>query len=106
MTNQPTEPPADKLRVAVCEAIGWKRGDIRRSPFIIVEGWISPDGDEWQDLPPLTLDLMHEAEKTLNDDETDDYSGVLWDVCQLTKTRRWHATAEQRARAFCKVKDL
>jgi hypothetical protein len=58
----------------------------------------------------LTLDLMHEAEKTLDDSNLDMYRHrlrcIVADPSNVSKpidNYIWHATARQRAIAFCMV---
>ncbi len=107
-------------RIAIAEACGWR---LHRDPNSMK--WIPPNGsflypwhrteaDAWRYatihmrpmLPDFCYDLnaMHMAEETLKDDaERDAYSDALKTV---TNGWKWHATAQERANAFCMILDL
>lgn len=94
----------EQQRIKIAKACGWK------SEFVAVpdgdEGdiWIKPDGFSGE-LPDYLNDLnaMHEAEKTLSEDNRKSYRGWLVVVCC---GNHWHATAAQRAEAFLRTLNL
>lgn len=76
-----------EMRVAISEACGWDAS------------WVDPLSN---------LSLMHEAEKVLDENQWEDYFNHISDVV----ARDWpddyygkciHATAKQRAEAFCRT---
>ena len=96
-------------RIAIAEACGWKRSDLRPS-------WCHPDNwsmakngsyEVWvsrDKLPDYFNDLnaMHEAEKVLNEKQEDIMNSTLWNIMDGRKYL-WHATASQRAEAFLRT---
>lgn len=69
----------------------------------------------WNDIPnyPGCLNAMHEAEKTMNKDQTYTFNALLVDLKKGPKDAdsyaerwTWHATAAQRARAFLETLGL
>ncbi len=106
-----------ELRIAVCESLGFKHTDevdrfgnryMTRQEGVM-EKWyrLGTKPDTYPPIPPLTLDLMHEAEGTLTKIEYDKYEQDLWDTmdCEMLGIRPFlSATASQRATAFLKVK--
>ena len=63
------------------------------------------DGCGWDFVPDYPRDLngMRDAEETLRDDaERDAYKDALESVCDGWV---WHASAEERGRAFCMILD-
>ncbi len=65
--------------------------------------WVTRNGSAMAYLPDLTLDLMHEAEKTLDNDQWAVYMAWLVRVCD---TRAAGASKEQRLEAYLRVKGL
>jgi len=49
----------EQLKIAVCEASGWKRIDVNNW----INGNLPEEDQQYEDLPALTLDFMHELEK-------------------------------------------
>lgn len=110
----------DELRIAVCKATGWTDiHDVGSKNTAIYSG-NHPHLGERVYLPPLTLDLMHSVESELLKDADLGYrydmalqelTGV-WEECENVMLRMpnimkaWHATAEQRAIAFLKVRGI
>lgn len=114
----------EELRVAVCEALGWRlAGHPDHSKA--TNGWkfgrhfaIEPGNKlvSRNSLPPLTLDLMALAEATLSDDDHTDFRLLLDEIAeevwQTHPQRRDYdrirdsLNAEQRARAFVAVKQV
>lgn len=106
------------LQIAVAKVMGWKRGvtfesfDVGPSVDVARVAWIDPKGNPQQDIPPLTLGLMWEAEEMLSQRECDTYRRELVKVfddieCPSgAKAYLWHLTAEQRAKAFLAVKGI
>ena len=81
-------------RIAIAESCGWaKRREHRLSQ------WLSPHGGAWNEVPdyPNDLNAMHEAEKTLTDDQLITYEG--WLIAVSKASRR--ANAKERCEAFC-----
>lgn len=107
----------DQLHLEVLKAMGWSRfeHDVPGDPHSDLIG--QPPGVQFQEpLPPLTLDLMWQAWSTLNGKDklafsrnlresvvnqspSNLFSEEIWWLCE-------NATAEQRARAFLKVKGI
>lgn len=57
----------NEMRRKVAESLGWKRTHgIMQEPDEEPQCWLRPDGITTHKLPELTLDWMHEVEKTLN----------------------------------------
>lgn len=99
----------DELRIRVAELVGFM-------PHVGHEGerWISPDGKRSvtrsYGLPDYTSDLnaMHEVESLLTADQSWKYERKLREQLGtaagmgsgVVSEWNWHATAEQRARAF------
>jgi len=87
----------DAQRIAIAKACGTDR------PYYM-------DGARYIDSPnyPTSLDAMHEAEMTLDDEQDLDYSealarvvGASWNTTNACDMRRLRsATAKQRAEAF------
>lgn len=115
---------SEQQRIAIAEACGWKFGDEDASIY-------SPRGSSWSRwktahdcggledqlllvLPYYLSDLnaMHEAEKTLNEDQQDTYwCHLRHSVCVGLDDMQHcfntaHATASQRAEAFLKTLEL
>lgn len=115
--HKPMTPEAQ--RIAIAEACGWKPDTEKTVPYRKiwwVPGTWEGDYDTEQDLPDYLNDLnaMHLAEKTLANEQQDEYnrqleqihkrSRVLWkDVTGFVTV---HSTAEQRAEAFLKTLGL
>lgn len=101
----------EELRVRVAELCGWKR---YRSAMQAKD---NPAPDRWKlagnivrEVPdyPNDLNAMHDAEKTLTREQGFHFNDHLsacfeWKAKDGADTWIWHATAEQRARAFCAV---
>ena len=90
----------DAKRIAIAEACRWTQVYQQKS-----DGWLwgeSPD-DGWHILPDYLNDLnaMHEAEKTLTDDEYKQYRRILTEDTEAG--REISATARQRAEAFLRT---
>ena len=97
----------EKQRIKIAEACGWKTAS--DSP-----NWTyyRPDARGWNgELPDYLNDLnaMHEAEKVLNapthiqKHAWNNYKALLAEMC---KESSFHATAAQRAEAFCETLNL
>lgn len=107
-----------ELQIAVCERLGWKivEGTYAYPPMDLVKKRLSYLPKEVADrivtinyerLPRLTLEFMHEAEKTLTKEEFDTYEQSLWEEldCEQQGIRPFLcANAIQRATAFIAVK--
>jgi len=103
------------LQIAVAKAMGWKRHtSYYDDGTVCCEGWKSPEGIG-NPLPPLTLDLMWDAEEMLSDEQWDNeyYHWLCFEVSGGQTEQLWeyrkaacHATAEQRAKAWLKVKGV
>ena len=94
------------LQIAVAKAMGWKYSRLGLDGRRI---WVGPSGDFKTEvfeanLPPLTLDLMWEAEEMLVGDDRWKYAEELTGKGSLFASV--HATAEQRAKSWLKVKGL
>ena len=93
------------LRIQVCEWLGLTKESL---------------GSDWDKLPELTLDLCHEAEAKLTDEEHEKFQSYLWDVTEPKGVRaadvldgsnlldqweraRTSPTAEQRATALLRA---
>lgn len=96
----------ERLQVALLESLGWTNfatwhygGDLMTNPA----------GREGRP-PRLTLDLMHEAEKTLGRQEKAKYVGFLMVITHMptdsddTVFAEIHASKEQKREAYLKVK--
>jgi hypothetical protein len=105
------EPTKEQLRVAIAEAMGYTKPEFQ--PFKEVQ-WFSPKGMStlFSQLPnyPESLDDMHEAEKVLTDTQLENYG--YWLMVLVSPNTGYgtketaiyaHATAHQRAVAFCRV---
>jgi hypothetical protein len=90
----------EKQRIAIAKACGYQKGWNYKS------GYPADFTQEWHidSLPDYLNDLnaMHEAEKTLSDDNLKSYRGWLVVVCN---GEHWRATAAQRAEAFLRTID-
>jgi hypothetical protein len=95
------------LQIAVAKAMGWT--DITASPCR--DGLFGCALNEkhlgLRPIPPLTLDLMWEAEEMLPKDNSLSgwvaYSNTLMGICG-SHSACVHATAEKRAKAWLKVR--
>src|SRR5271166_248301 len=103
----------DQLRIDVCKAIGWRV--VERFQGVMLYDIYRPDNTRafidyrirYDILPPLTLDLMHQAEETLQGHERTRYALALAEIATKDGDMGWdvaHATVEQRAKAFLMVK--
>lgn len=111
----------EEKRVKIAEACGFVRHRAIRNPFHAylrrlewtMDGWELCDGSEKQvnaDLCPdylNSLDAMHEAEKTLTEEQCDAFNSVLMDlkpsralILHPSERWSWGSTARQRADAF------
>ena len=102
----------EEMRVAIAEKCEWKptKGDEECR-----KAWLQTTGEDLGDscgMPnyPESLDSMHEAEKVLSDEQAEEYCNMLGynfpldiKIAQFNKWRPTHATAAQRAEAFCRV---
>ena len=110
----------EQQRIAIAEACGWRKGDLRLS-------WCHPDNwsmakngscEVWvsQDkLPDFLHDLnaMHEAVSIFDYDQADQFEDHLCDICKRSNDEKenpapWrfavvNATASQRAEAFLRT---
>jgi len=99
-----------EINIAIAEACGWKHDTLGKWKK---GAMIAPDG--MPDFPPnycTDLNAMHEAEKTLTDDELSRFHGLLDSVMDKAPRRNknisWHAhretaAAPQRAEAFLRT---
>jgi hypothetical protein len=93
----------EKQRIAIAEACGFRPKTDRHKPM-----WVTPDSRTLVTMPDHLpdylndLNAMHEAEKTLSDDNLKSYRGWLVVVCN---GEHWRATAAQRAEAFLRTID-
>lgn len=104
----------DQIHKEVLKVMGWTRHPDRF--YCDKIHWRHPkQPGNWGtcDLPPLTLDLMWQAEEMLsgNEELEAQYSKALFEEiasgftkCLTVSFSMMHATAIQRARAFLKVK--
>ena len=119
--HKPTKTPKSDLQIAVAKAMGWDVWEDKASGL-----WTAiqePEGNvrgmncglNYEHalkvcLPPLTLDLMWEAEEMLSDEECIHYKELLsrnFDDIPCpngAKAWLWHSTTEQRAKAWLKVR--
>ena len=93
------EPSLTDLQIAVSKAMGWKQvGKLNPA-------WINPKtGESLNDPPALTLDLMFQAEEMLVGDERWKYAEMM--VEMGTWFDAVHATAEQKAKIWMKIKGI
>jgi len=68
------------------------------------------NNEEWIECDDLIecLDAVHEAEKTLTDEQFESYRWMLWDLCKKSEVSAWNraylcATAQQRAEALLRT---
>jgi hypothetical protein len=108
----------EKQRIAIAEACGWKPGKCPCGEELC-NAWKTPAGDNWEYVPDYLNDLndMHEAEKTLNDEQRAKFvmtlhfstDGDLTASLENPRDRALyvfpvlHATAAQRAEAFLRT---
>jgi hypothetical protein len=115
----------EKQRIAIAEACGWKNAD-HPDAMKLKQGWIMPE--KWcmdpkgvlrfnHHRPDYLTDLnaMHEAEKTLTDEQIARWQRDLWLTCEndfyaleacappIVLRRFISATAAQRAEAFLRT---
>ena len=106
-------------RIAIAKACGWFSGRYAVGARTNQLGWFNGRKYAWNDtyLPDYLNDLnaMHEAEKTLTDDQyqifmdklRDASYEAIKDVRPMVKYfRAYSATAAQRAKAFIRTLDL
>jgi len=111
----------EKQRIEIAKASGWKCGTRSESSFadpsktIQRECWINPNGISELRLPDYLDDLnaMHEAEKTLTEEQWGDYRSMLEFVLgvdrkseRLKQIKVLQAAAFQRAEAFLRTLEL
>ena len=105
-----------EIRTAIAEACGWKVNEIKQLPQrkIRVYG-VPPEmvkkGMGWEynhRVPDYLNDLnaMHEAEKTLDVYQSQNYANELGKLIAASIRWTFHATARQRCESFLKVKGL
>ena len=110
---------SEKQRIAIAEYCGWK--DVRGHMGIPPEGGMlfpypEHHEEDWRLNPfrglpdyPNDLNAMHEAEKTLTQEQWDEYEidlgEVVWkdDMSFINTRKRTGATAAQRAEAFLRT---
>jgi hypothetical protein len=92
----------EKQRIAIAEACGWTPDPF--GYYVKDPAGIAGPRFRLDELPDYLNDLnaMHEAEKTLSDDNLKSYRGWLVVVCN---GEHWRATAAQRAEAFLRTID-
>ncbi len=90
------------IRMAVAAQVGWFdfRRDLHDPSILLGTKSFGVIGCEEMEVPHLTLDLMHEVEKALNNDQWCVYMGYLVRICP---SRAGSANALQRAEAFLKM---
>lgn len=98
MENKMTD---QEIRHAIAKMMGWEWS---------LEGhWKNKKwpGHKYHEPPDYLNDLnaMHEAEKVLTRDQWETYLQRIWSVCSSTSEDFViaHATAKQRAEAFCRT---
>jgi hypothetical protein len=99
-------------RIAIAKACGWEK---KYSSMYDKKCWynelgtkVAPTQDQLPDYLN-NLNAMHEAEKTLSDDQFMDYHGnlgCLGDYGSWWNKNLTHATASKRAEAFLKTLNL
>lgn len=111
-------PPESQL-IALLEFLGWTNIEQYTEPpevhmdhemFQPKPFWRghAPGREIWQQIPPFTLDLMHEAEEKLPPNLRNDFMDRLDDVIELNPDAlsEWHlvhATKEQRLEALLRT---
>lgn len=97
----------EEKRIIIAKACGWDK--IYKGPESD-NRWMSPDGKYCtdKDIPnyPSDLNVMHEAEKHLTDEQFERYRAILgrmWHENKLTERGPMCATASERADAFIQV---
>lgn len=94
---------------AIAEHLGWEFIPCRDDGFgrATGESWRDPDGDIGPFPPDYSTDLdaMHEAEKTLTDEDFEQHYGPFLGAAAHARSRRALicATAAQRAEAFVRT---
>ena len=118
----------EQQRIAIAEACGWKyeprKLHLSGIPIEDSFPWIKPDGSRAfpQEIPnyPNDLNAMHEAEKTLTDEQYDDFVSYLLPEDERKHYKSWglegiggfaprhliSPTAAQRAEAFLRTLNL
>lgn len=110
------EVKSEEMRVAVAEVCRWKQDDAATSQHqsdTPVRLWRGPSGELWgqgHSPPdyPNDLNAMHEAEKTLANEQADEYGTLLNSMFDHNSERTidycdWHATSLRRCEAFLRV---
>jgi hypothetical protein len=102
----------NEIRITIAKACGWE--DIHNQPFTDhlhchydllfgtprYDGQLVHDAEQLPDYPN-DLNAMHEAEKMLTPKQRNRYNAELRSLCADIDI--WHATAAQRAEAFCRA---
>jgi len=107
----------EEQRIAIAEACGWKRSDLRPS-WCHPDNWLMAKNGSYEvwvsrdKLPDYLNDLnaMHYAEKVLNEKRIRSYAFTLAQVLDTSPTvdlddqfLNIHATASQRAESFLRT---
>jgi hypothetical protein len=102
----------EQINIAIAEACGWHEELEPLGSFNATAWWhnnyrypsnVMPVPNYCKD-----LNAMHEAEKTLTDDQFEQYRWILWDISPIVAKKDWYrcylsSTAHQRAEAFLKT---
>jgi hypothetical protein len=97
----------EQINIAIAEACGWREVYLNQNSM----PWGFNIGFNYsQRIPNYCNDLnaMHEAEKTLTDDQFEQYRWILWDISPIVAKKDWYrcylsSTAHQRAEAFLRT---
>lgn len=96
--------------IALMEWMGYRRKTANSTIYDLMCPWIHPDGYDIPQLPELTLDLLHEAEKLIenNGDLSWGYMDELGKITLPDVTGWWalRATKEQRLEALLRTLNL
>jgi len=96
------------IRIALARAMGWRdfRRDLHDPNLLLGSKAYGAMGLEEFEVPRLTLDWMHEVEKTLPDDQWELYESYMWDTSKTIAEngrRLVSASVAARAEAFLKT---
>lgn len=123
--SEPQQMSDEEIHHSVLEHLGWTgiieqdycdwNVNMYEGPVLQFWQGVNPETGDKEPIPPLSLDLLHEAEKTLTDEQHYDFRVELWAVTQPTEIRKIasldhnrayaSATARQRALAFIQAID-
>ena len=82
----------EEQQILLAQWAGWRAEDRERGDGMMIEQWVSPEGDRCCNPPDTSsLDVLHEMEKKLTPHQRRNYPQSLAQVCRIGEGAEWTA---------------